>query len=315
MLLKSLEPGRYHATYQQFETIRKLRAGFSNVYMMSLVGTQAMRTVGGDQVKHYLTYSPTQSLWFEWFSQGCLRRMGQDVRQDWAITLAAMGSLMRSFDSDWESAVTWDQKNEIVTCATYAVIAFCGSFRGNEVFLVDLAGLRRYVRDLAGQDHVIIPLLGRYKGEQHSRYHLAPLTARTNSGLEVRTWVERLVALQEEKGVVQGPAFQDARGALASARWVEGRIMDQLQRIKDTEASVIHAEVDCYEHFGISRSFHRGATSAARVRGVDDKCVQLINRWRKFEGAKGRQPSLPMHEHYSDIQVLIPELVNPRFLC
>jgi len=34
MLLKYLEPGRY-ATTQQYETIRKLRAGFSNVYLAS----------------------------------------------------------------------------------------------------------------------------------------------------------------------------------------------------------------------------------------------------------------------------------------
>ncbi len=228
MLLKSLEPGRYHATYQQFETIRKLRAGFSNVYMASVIGSQAMRTVGGDRVKHYLTYSPMQSLWFERFSQGCLRRMGQDVRQDWAITLAAMGALMQCFDRDWEVATTWEQRNEIAVCAAYSVIAFCGSFRGNKVFLVDLAGLRKYWRELEGQEHAIVPLLGRYKGEQHSRYHLVPMAVRTNSGLEVKLWIDRLVRVKEEKGHMQGPAFQDGRGVLVSARWLEGKIMDQL---------------------------------------------------------------------------------------
>ncbi len=50
MLIKSREPGRY-ATYQQFESIRKLRAGFSNVYMSLLVGTTSLRTVGGGQSK------------------------------------------------------------------------------------------------------------------------------------------------------------------------------------------------------------------------------------------------------------------------
>jgi hypothetical protein len=47
MLLKSLFPGRHNSTYQQFETIRKLRAGYSNVFMASLQGTQSLRTVGG----------------------------------------------------------------------------------------------------------------------------------------------------------------------------------------------------------------------------------------------------------------------------
>jgi hypothetical protein len=43
-LLKSREPGRY-APYQQFETIRKLRAGFSNVFMASLEGSSSLRTM------------------------------------------------------------------------------------------------------------------------------------------------------------------------------------------------------------------------------------------------------------------------------
>jgi hypothetical protein len=47
MLLKSLEPGKYHASYQQFETVRKLRAGFANIYMASVEGVSSLRTVGG----------------------------------------------------------------------------------------------------------------------------------------------------------------------------------------------------------------------------------------------------------------------------
>jgi hypothetical protein len=52
MLLKSLEPGRYNQDYQQYETIRKLRGGYSNLYMASLVGTSSLQTMGGDRIKH-----------------------------------------------------------------------------------------------------------------------------------------------------------------------------------------------------------------------------------------------------------------------
>ncbi len=45
MLLKSLEPGKHDPRYQQFETIRKLRAGFSNLYMASREGVTSLRTV------------------------------------------------------------------------------------------------------------------------------------------------------------------------------------------------------------------------------------------------------------------------------
>jgi hypothetical protein len=71
---------------------------------------------------------------------------------------------------------------------------------------------------------------------------------------------------------------------------------------------IIPPDVDVLENFGISRSFRRGSTSTARTRGIDDKYVELINRWRKFESARGRRPALPMKEHYSDIAILVLEL-------
>ncbi len=69
MLLKSLEPRRYHANYQQFESIHKLRAGFSNMYMASMEGVSSLWTVGGEKAKYHLTHRPTQSKWFEGFAQ------------------------------------------------------------------------------------------------------------------------------------------------------------------------------------------------------------------------------------------------------
>jgi len=98
MLIKSLEPGRYSKTYQQFETIRKLRAAYANMHMSSVEGVDSLRTVGGETAKMSLTLLPTNSLWFERFAQGCLKRMGQDVRQDWAVTLPTIHNLLETLD-------------------------------------------------------------------------------------------------------------------------------------------------------------------------------------------------------------------------
>jgi hypothetical protein len=110
--------------------------------------------------------------------------------------------------------------------------------------------------------------------------------------------------------VGQVGASEGAQRTILCSRQLEGFLMDRLQLVKDTQAGIIPADVECFEHFGISRSFRHGATSTARTRGVQDKHVELINRWRRFEDARGRQPSLPMVEHYSDIQQLVPELVK-----
>jgi hypothetical protein len=131
MLLKSLEPGRYSSRYQQFETVRKLREGFSNIYMASCEGASCLHTVGGDRAKHQLTHSPTQSLWFERFSQGCVTRMGQEVWQDWALPLLVMYGLMAVLEDEWATATTVRVREEVASLGAFALIAFCGSFRGS----------------------------------------------------------------------------------------------------------------------------------------------------------------------------------------
>ncbi len=109
---------------------------------------------------------------------------------------------------------------------------------------------------------------------------------------------------------MHGPLFGDVKGKILKARVIELGLMDRLQNIKDTQPGIIPSDVDVYEDFGVSRSFRRGATSTARVRGVSDKYVNLINRWRTFEDAKGRRPTMSMQDHYSDIQILLPELLK-----
>jgi len=310
MVVKSLDPGKY-ADHQQFESIRKMRATSSNIYMSSKRGTNSLRSFGGDRAKHVLTDSPTQSLFFERFCLGCVRRMGQEVRQNWAIPLPVIHSLLEVLEGDWASTQSDAEKELIGMLGAYTVVAFCGSFRGSEVFMVDLHGTRKYLEspDVA-EGVIIIPLLGRFKGETGDRYHLTPLAATTSSGIQVKLWVSRLVALKELHGQIRGPLFSTRRGGIVHPGLIEAEIMDRLQGIKDSQAGLIPADVDIYEDFGISRSFRRGATSTARIRGVEDKHVTLINRWRVFENAKGRRPTLSMKDHYSDIQILLPELVK-----
>lgn len=312
MLLKSLEPGRY-ADHQQFETIRKLRSGYHNVYMSSVEGAFSLRSVGGDRAKHFLNVCPTHSSWFEHFAAGCLRRMGQEVRQDRAISLPLMHALLHLLESEWEGSADPILRFRIASLGAYSVICFCGSFRGPEVFLVDLFGLRKYIsspRQVDEGPYVIIPLLGRMKNEHGEKYHLTPLCATTSSGLEVEKWTKRLIATQEHFGRVKGPAFCTISGSVAHIRDYELDILDRLHSIQTHHPELIPSDVNVYEEYGLSRSFRRGSTSEARSRGVDDRDVDLANRWRTFEHAKGRRPRLTMHDHYSDIRLLIPALVR-----
>jgi hypothetical protein len=308
MVLKSRDPGRY-ADYQQFETIRKLRSGFSNVYMASSIGVASLRTIGGDKVKHFLNDCPTHSLWFERFTRGCLSRMGQIVRQDMAVSLGLMHAFLTRLDQEWVGATTVPEKSLIASLGAYASIAFCGSFRGSEVFMVDLYGLRKYYQDhlsAGGKEYLIIPLLGRFKNEIGEQYHLTPLVAITNSGLNVKQWVKRLLDIRTAEKRHHGPAFGTPRGEVASAAAYEREILERFQSIQEQHPDLIAPDVIVLEEYGISRSFRRGATSEARARGVSPEDIDLANRWCNFESAKGHRPRLAMRDHYADIRLLIP---------
>jgi hypothetical protein len=135
----------------------------------------------------------------------------------------------------------------------------------------------------------------------------------TSSGIQVKSWISRLVEIKTARGYARGPLFGDDAGLVIKAKIIElelMELMELLHGIKESQPGLIPSDLDTYEDFGISCSFWRGATSTAQTRGVDDKYVNLINRWRNFEESKGRRPTLSMQDHYSDIQILLLDLMK-----
>ena len=82
------------------------------------------------------------------------------------IPLPVMHALVESLEVDWSTRNTPREQEQVAIIAAYACIAFCGSFIGNVVFLVDLSGLQKYLgsRDVS-YACVIVLLQGRFKGE------------------------------------------------------------------------------------------------------------------------------------------------------
>ena len=312
MLLRSLNPGKY-GDYTQFATIRKERSCFNNYYHASAVGSKAMATLGQDTAKAFLTNCPTQSLWFERFAKGCLYRMGEVVKQDLAISIGVMHALMKLFEVEWTQVTDAAVKSELASIALYCVIAFCGSFRGHEVFLVDLFGLLKYEESLSkagDRSHCVIPLLGKYKGETGERYHLTPLAYTTKTGLQLGLWVSRVCMHRRAEGRSHGPVFADRWGNMVNPRVFETHILGKLQIIKESHGDLIPDSVDVFEEYGISRSFRRGSNTHATNQGVSKNDRELMNRWRNVENSKGKKARLAMADHYADIRQLVPSLLR-----
>jgi hypothetical protein len=90
--------------------------------------------------------------------------------------------------------------------------------------------------------------------------------------------------------------------------WYEREILERFQVVQQKGPDIVPADVQVLEDYGISRSFRRGATSEARARGVKPADIDMANRWRAFESAKGHCPRLAIRDHYSDIRLTIPAL-------
>jgi len=265
MLLKSRQPRRY-AAYQQFEMVHKLWAGFSNVFMTSVQGSASLRLMGGDKAKQHLSDCPTNTLWLERFTKGCLSWMGQIVQQDRAVSLELMHALCSLLEKEWEAAEQAWQRAKIASIGAYCLIAFCGSFQGPEVFMTDLYGLIKYGEERLvahGKEYVMIPLLGCFKNEVGDQYHLTPLIATTKSGLPLKTWVNWLIEVRKADLCCRGPAFAKARTGTIPTEWYERVILEHFQSIQQRRSDIIPAEVQVLEEYGLSRSFRRGATSEA----------------------------------------------------
>jgi hypothetical protein len=167
-----------------------------------------------------------------------------------------MKAYQETLEKEWQESEGDDKERvKLALLGAYAMIAFAGSFRGHEVFLVDTYGLLKYIsqdRFERGDKFVVIPLLGKYKTENAEGYHLTPLIAETSSGLQIEIWVKRLAWAKGIKGICQGPAYKR----------------------------------------------------------VNEEDIDLMNRWRSFESAKGRRPRMRMQDHYSDIAQMVPSLLR-----
>jgi hypothetical protein len=309
MLLKSLGIGKYAPTVQ-FATMRKMRSTFSNIFHASAGGYSSAMVMAKDTRKLMVTECPTYGVWFEHFVRGCHKRMGDIVKPDRAISLPVLHDIMHQIESDWLTSEPRGRLH-LYREASFYLIAYCGALRGEEVPMANLTGTLKHweAGGSASPPHVTVALLGRFKGEMGEQYHKIPLAAVTNSGLQVRVWVGRLLDEYKALGITSGPLFRDNVGQPIKASEMEDVFFSRLEQTQLNRPDLILRDLQVAEEYGIYRSFRRGATSEAVNRKVKPHVIEANNRWRKVEHAGGKQVSLVMREHYTD-----PTLILDHFL-
>lgn len=314
MIYRSLDAGR-NDKYVQFNTVRSMRAAAGNYWRASATKDEISVLMRG-QTKLTGSSSPTNTMWYEHFMLGFHKRVGDINRPDKAVSIELMLGIVNRYEARWLAASgNRISEREVIFPALFAICAYVASLRGEEVPLMDLGQTRAKTQmGICHPDnpHVVISLSGRFKNEVGVlKYHI-PVVEKTASGIDIRKWIERMLLWYgpDRKGYV----FRDGVGNRVSAGHYAQSILGVIREIQQSglkeELDLVEGDCDVFEEFGMSRSFRRGSDSRALAAGVPPATVDLINRWRTTERAKGRNAQLKMNEHYSDVRLLL-ELYLP----
>jgi hypothetical protein len=303
ILLWSLDPGKMEDTIQ-FSTVRYLRSVYSNIYLASAELQTGMAVMAQGTSKTYVTDCPSYSYWFERFMRGVHKRMGEEVRSDYTLSVKVLHKILGNLDVCWREATAPARRKEVVEIAFFLVLSFCLGLRGEEVVKMDIGGFFTYFeagRTHAEHPHVMVPLLGRFKGETGERWHLLPIVWKTRSGLEVGEWATRMRDSLHEQGRTHGFVFANSRGKQAKAAAYEPRFFEQLNFVRARHQDLFPPGINVENDFGLSRSGRRVSATEAANQGVPAEIIEMICRWRKVERAQGRAPNLGMREHYMEV--------------
>ena len=311
MVAKSLEPGRHSSSHMQWDTIRKLRATFSNQIRAAAVSNSTTLTLSDNKGSGYerLTIDPCGSLWFSRFMTGCKNRMGQDCRPNRAISRSSlMVQLLRLTETRIKDAELFEDRERWVMVGCYFCFCFVVSLQSPEGLMTDLEGLTHYHN--ASDEFVIIPLRGQVKGENHTRQHLLHSVNVTDSGIDVRSCIQRLMTVHNFRGRTTGPAFVDPLTQLQSTTSdMNDLFIELLVELFDSPHRAlfgvnIDSSVEVTDKYHVFRSFRRGSESQAVAKRVAEADCYVVNRWKKKEAAGTKKANLLIDQHYVDVSLV-----------
>ena len=319
ILRASQAKGRNSKDYTQFDTIRRIRSGYSNTYENSYMGNRAVLAFRGETGKAYkYTNSQTESRLFVKFMRGLEVRMGRMVKSNVGLDHKILLVICRNLDKELgDPTVDWTRKRTVIMTGAYFMVCFGASLRGNEGFYLERSSLVNMIRDGGsiieveeGVSHVCAPLLGRFKTETGEDKHVAVISSISKSGLQFRLWVERLVWLLLREGNTNvGPAFCKRNGTMLRSYEMDWEFHKALKIVQLERIDLIPDDVDVTSLYGTYRSLRRGSTTRATEAGVGPTTLDLINRWSKFEKNRGGKPHMSMREHYLEIKLVLKRLL------
>jgi len=247
------------------------------------------------------------SLFFKRFMEGLRSRMGQITKPNVALSTPLLLELVTRANQQFEDSDNTQDSHLWSSFLTYAIVSYTVSLRGPEGFLLDLAGLIKHWD--TSDEYLIIPLIGRLKGERHDLTHLIPCAKTTNSGINLYFLLRRHIDLKISNHLSTGPAISDYRGRVLTSKVVDDMLHTTLTYIFHDHPKLFPPFIDSVEKFQSSyqcfRTFRRSSTTRATEMNVSSVDINVINRWQTTDDSKTKKPNLGMHHHYTELSLLV----------
>lgn len=259
----------------QFDTMRKPRGTFSQLWISLPKGIAEGSAFAGGFAKNKATQCPSQSEWFGGFMQGAEARMGFATQSNRPLHIRTIVRVLEVIKEQANAQVDIQRTRELIKVGAAMVTALVGSLRGPEVFMLDLGGIRCHIDrgrdgvmpvkllkvgvDLTEAPHVYLALVGKFKGELGIQEHLVAVAGKTRSGIETRWWLEQLIKVREEEGHTSGPAFGLPDGSLAFISDYDMVLHELLKMVQGEPGSGLDADDDVVANYSFFRSFRKTA--------------------------------------------------------
>jgi hypothetical protein len=307
MLTSSLRAGLYGANIQ-WATARKSRTWLRNMANSAAGGLGGPEASRGGEASRFESCSLTDKEWFHRFCTGMKWRMGEIKFQNEALTPSMVVGLGQLLDRVWLLSRDEEEKQSVEELMAYVLIGFGAGLRGEEVPLTSLKGLLSFWDETRADSdpYIMVTLYGRFKGETGYRWHCLPIADRTRSGLPNRLWIGRLMKRQVAlEGRTEGWLFRKGKRRAKISDY-DSDFIYYLGALQERRPELFSKGIQM-GLFLLRRSMRRGAILAT-VDRVSDVIINLMNRWRKKERAKGAAPGLSMHQTYLQMRSMFPML-------
>jgi hypothetical protein len=99
ILIRYLDPGKTEE-FIQFSTARGLISVYSNIFHASSQQQTGLAVMAQNTTQIWVTPCPSYGYWFECFMQGVHKRMGEEVRSDFALSIQVLHQILGHLDNE-----------------------------------------------------------------------------------------------------------------------------------------------------------------------------------------------------------------------